>query len=249
MLLQGTNTRIFDCDAFELTEFICDDGFSLTFRISKVLCCQITRLTGTECCRLRGTQECFCSTHMHDSAGSLSDDCHIVRKKWKSNTFLQFCTCSLVRRSQAAEACDFDPSLLLDHTSIAVLQHLLRSVNTFSWSGCPLMHMCNYSALCLFAATMSCCTSQLRTCSPNTWSAFYWSSGRRQNGTLRVVCILIVFIFFFAGSHLIASAHRELPVRGSSQDVAQVHHKCCHCHSDAKGQSETSPELMFFKYN
>lgn len=81
MLLQGTNTWIFDCDAFELTEFICDDGFSLTFRISKVLCCQITRLTGTECCRLRGTQECFCSTHMHDSAGSLSDDCHIVRKK------------------------------------------------------------------------------------------------------------------------------------------------------------------------
>lgn len=43
-------------------------GFSV--RISKVLCCQTTRLTGTECCRLRGTQECFCSTHMHDSAGS-----------------------------------------------------------------------------------------------------------------------------------------------------------------------------------
>lgn len=102
-----------------------------------------------------------------------------------------------MRRSQAAQACDFDPSLLLDHTSIAVLQHLLRWVNTFPWSGRPPMRVCNYSALCLFAATMSCCTSRLRTCSPNTWSAFYWSSGRRQNGTLRVVCVLIVFIFFF----------------------------------------------------
>lgn len=78
MLLQDKNIQIFQCDAFEFTEFVCHDGFLLTFRISKVLCSQTTPLTGTECCRLRGTQECFCSTHMHDSAGSLSGHSHII---------------------------------------------------------------------------------------------------------------------------------------------------------------------------
>lgn len=63
----------------------------LTFRISKVPCCQTTRLTGTECCRLRGTLECFCSTHTHDSAGSLSDDSHII-KKTKQTTLCNFVT-------------------------------------------------------------------------------------------------------------------------------------------------------------
>lgn len=154
MLLQGTNTQIFHCDAFEIAKFLYHDEFLLTFRISKVLCCQTTRLTGTECCRLRGTQECFCSTHMHDSAGSLSDDSHIIqKKKKKSNTFVQFCYCSLVRRSHAAEACDFDPSLLLDHTSVTVLQHLLRSVNMFSWSTRGSIHRCtrviNLRSACL----------------------------------------------------------------------------------------------------
>lgn len=52
----------------------------------------------------------------------------ISLKNKKLMHFLQFCYCSLARRNQAAEACDFDPSLLLDHTSITVLQHLLRWV-------------------------------------------------------------------------------------------------------------------------
>lgn len=126
----------------------------------------------------------------------------------------QSCHCSLMRSSQAAAACEFDPSLLLDHASVTVLQHLLRSENTTSITS-VLTDQAGF--ICsLFAAMTRCSTSQLRICSPNIWSTFYWSSGRREECVclcvylcICVCCILIGWIFH----------HWQSPHRLSTQRV------------------------------
>lgn len=83
----------------------------------------------------------------------------------------------------------------------------------------------------LFVATMRCCTSRLRICNPNTSSTFYWSWGKEQHVSSEVFSCKVQFKLCAArscssspisSSHLIASAHRELPVKGSLQAVAQV---------------------------
>uniref|UniRef100_H3DG60 Probable arginine--tRNA ligase, mitochondrial n=1 Tax=Tetraodon nigroviridis TaxID=99883 RepID=H3DG60_TETNG len=100
----------------------------------------------------------------------------VLQAQGDTGVFLQYTharLCSLVRRSGAAEVRDFEPSLLLDPTGVAVLQHLLR-----------------YDEL------------------------LYQSAQDLQPKHL--------VGFLLKLSHLIASAHRELPVKGSSQEVAQA---------------------------
>ncbi|TNM94804.1 hypothetical protein fugu_017563 [Takifugu bimaculatus] len=100
----------------------------------------------------------------------------VLQAQGDTGVFLQYTharLCSLMRSSEAAGACEFDPSLLLDRTSITVLQHLLRYDEVLHQSAQDLQpkHLVN---------------------------------------------------FLLKLSHLIASAHRELPVKGSSREVAQA---------------------------
>lgn len=93
----------------------------------------------------------------------------------------------------------------------------------------------------LFSATMRCCTSRLRIYNPNTLSTSYWSWGEDQGvefwgggasfalselKDLQEMKLGATYSWFspISSSHLISSAHRELPVKGSSQAVAQVEH-------------------------
>uniref|UniRef100_A0A8D3CX13 Probable arginine--tRNA ligase, mitochondrial n=1 Tax=Scophthalmus maximus TaxID=52904 RepID=A0A8D3CX13_SCOMX len=82
-------------------------------------------------------------------------------------------TANLIRRNEGIDAATFDPSLLLERTSVTILQHLLRYDEVLYQSAQDLQpkHLVNF---------------------------------------LLKLC------------HLIASAHRELPVRGSPQEVAQA---------------------------
>lgn len=219
------------------TMFICVDVVFIVFpfRTSKVLCCQTTPLTGTECCRLRGTRECFCSTHTHDSAGSHSAHARGIKKKIKKNLFfltrcLQ-CYCSLMRRNEAAGACGFDPALLLDHSSVAVLQHLLRSVNAWpelahrqqSPSRMQLRSICTLFVLQLRRGAVPVGSGSA---AQTPGQLFTEAQVKRQ--AVRGVCCFLCFncSSLMSGSHLVASAHRELPVKGSSQEVAQVRDGC-----------------------
>ncbi|XP_068198172.1 probable arginine--tRNA ligase, mitochondrial isoform X2 [Antennarius striatus] len=93
-----------------------------------------------------------------------------------TGVFLQYTharLCSLIKRNEGVEASAFDPSLLLQQTSVAILQHLLRYDEVLYQSTQDLQpkHLVN---------------------------------------------------FLLKLSHLIASAHKELPVKGSSPDVAQA---------------------------
>ncbi|KAI3363682.1 hypothetical protein L3Q82_001306 [Scortum barcoo] len=100
----------------------------------------------------------------------------MLQAQGDTGVFLQYTRariCSLIRRNEGVEAATFDPSLLLEQTSINILQHLLRYDEVLYQSAQDLQpkHLVNF---------------------------------------LLKLC------------HLIASAHRELPVKGSSQDVAQA---------------------------
>uniref|UniRef100_A0A671XUM3 Probable arginine--tRNA ligase, mitochondrial n=1 Tax=Sparus aurata TaxID=8175 RepID=A0A671XUM3_SPAAU len=100
----------------------------------------------------------------------------MLQAQGDTGVFLQYTharLCSLIRRNEGAEAAVFDPSLLLEQTSVSVLQHLLRYDEVLYQSAQDLQpkHLVN---------------------------------------------------FLLKLSHLIASAHRELPVKGSSRDVAQA---------------------------
>ncbi|KAM9339513.1 putative arginine--tRNA ligase, mitochondrial [Symphorus nematophorus] len=99
----------------------------------------------------------------------------MLQAQGDTGVFLQYTharLCSLIRRN-GVEADVFDPSLLLEQTSISILQHLLRYDEVLYQSAQDLQpkHLVN---------------------------------------------------FLLKLSHLIALAHRELPVKGSSQDVAQA---------------------------
>ena len=53
----------------------------------------------------------------------------MLQAQGDTGVFLQYTharLCSLIRRNEGAEAAVFDPSLLLEQTSVSVLQHLLR---------------------------------------------------------------------------------------------------------------------------
>uniref|UniRef100_A0A3Q4BKD0 Probable arginine--tRNA ligase, mitochondrial n=1 Tax=Mola mola TaxID=94237 RepID=A0A3Q4BKD0_MOLML len=118
---------------------------------------------------------------VQDFKGPLTSDYsfnwdRMLQAQGDTGVFLQYTharLCSLIQRNEGVEAATFDPSLLLDQTSIAVLQHLLRYDEVLYQSAQDLQpkHLVN---------------------------------------------------FLLKLSHLIASAHRELPVKGSSQDVAQA---------------------------
>ncbi|XP_040919710.1 probable arginine--tRNA ligase, mitochondrial isoform X1 [Toxotes jaculatrix] len=100
----------------------------------------------------------------------------MLQAQGDTGVFLQYTharLCSLIRRNEGIEAAAFDPSLLLEQTSISILQHLLRYDEVLYQSAQDLQpkHLVNF---------------------------------------LLKLC------------HLIASAHRELPVKGSPQDVAQA---------------------------
>ncbi|CAJ1078254.1 probable arginine--tRNA ligase%2C mitochondrial isoform X1 [Xyrichtys novacula] len=100
----------------------------------------------------------------------------MLQARGDTGVFLQYTharLCSLIRRNDDAQAATFDPSLLLEQTSIGICQHLLRYDEVLYQSAQDLQpkHLVNY---------------------------------------LLKLC------------HLIASAHRELPVRGSSLQVAQA---------------------------
>lgn len=100
----------------------------------------------------------------------------MLRAQGDTGVFLQYTharLCSLIRKNEGAQADVFDPSLLLEHTSVSILQHLLRYDEVLYQSAQDLQpkHLVN---------------------------------------------------FLLKLSHLIASAHKELPVKGSSQDVAQA---------------------------
>ncbi|XP_071324238.1 probable arginine--tRNA ligase, mitochondrial [Trachinotus anak] len=100
----------------------------------------------------------------------------MLQAQGDTGVFLQYTharLCSLIRRNEGIEAAAFDPSLLLEQTSITILQHLLRYDEVLYQSAQDLQpkHMLNF---------------------------------------LLKLC------------HLIASAHKELPVKGSPQDVAQA---------------------------
>ncbi|KAM6991822.1 putative arginine--tRNA ligase, mitochondrial [Tautogolabrus adspersus] len=100
----------------------------------------------------------------------------MLQAQGDTGVFLQYTharLCSLIQRNEGAQAAIFDPSLLLEQTSISIVQHLLRYDEVLLQSVQDLQpkHLVNF---------------------------------------LLKLC------------HLIASAHRELPVRGSRQDVAQA---------------------------
>ncbi|XP_072217822.1 probable arginine--tRNA ligase, mitochondrial isoform X2 [Leuresthes tenuis] len=100
----------------------------------------------------------------------------ILQAQGDTGVFLQYTharLCSLMQRNEGMEAATFHPSLLLEQTSIIILQHLLRYDEVLYQSAQDLQpkHLVNF---------------------------------------LLKLC------------HLIASAHRELPVKGSPQDVAQA---------------------------
>ncbi|XP_036941988.1 probable arginine--tRNA ligase, mitochondrial [Acanthopagrus latus] len=100
----------------------------------------------------------------------------MLQAQGDTGVFLQYTharLCSLIRRNEGAEAAVFDPSLVLEQTSVSILQHLLRYDEVLYQSAQDLQpkHLVN---------------------------------------------------FLLKLSHLIASAHRELPVKGSSRDVAQA---------------------------
>ncbi|KAM6906267.1 putative arginine--tRNA ligase, mitochondrial isoform 2-T2 [Lycodopsis pacificus] len=118
---------------------------------------------------------------VQDFRGALQSDYtfdwdRMLQAQGDTGVFLQYTHArlrSLIRRNEGVEAVIFDPSLLLEQTSIAILQHLLRYDEVLYQSAQDLQpkHLVNF---------------------------------------LLKLC------------HLIASAHRELPVKGSSQDVAQA---------------------------
>nr|XP_020459667.1 probable arginine--tRNA ligase, mitochondrial isoform X2 [Monopterus albus] len=100
----------------------------------------------------------------------------MLQAQGDTGVFLQYTharLCSLIQRNEGVEAATFDPSLLIEQTSIATLQHLLRYDEALYHSAQDLQpkHLVNF---------------------------------------LLKLC------------HLIAIAHRELPVKGSPQDVAQA---------------------------
>ncbi|XP_034383527.1 probable arginine--tRNA ligase, mitochondrial isoform X2 [Cyclopterus lumpus] len=100
----------------------------------------------------------------------------MLQAQGDTGVFLQYTHArlsSLMRRNDGVKAVAFDPSLLLEQTSITILQHLLRYDEVLYQSAQDLQpkHLVNF---------------------------------------LLKLC------------HLIASAHRELPVKGSAQDVAQA---------------------------
>uniref|UniRef100_A0A8C4ICC9 Probable arginine--tRNA ligase, mitochondrial n=1 Tax=Dicentrarchus labrax TaxID=13489 RepID=A0A8C4ICC9_DICLA len=97
----------------------------------------------------------------------------MLQAQGDTGVFLQYTHARLCRSNEGVEAALFDPSLLLEQTSINILQHLLRYDEVLHQSAQDLQpkHLVNF---------------------------------------LLKLC------------HLIASAHRELPVKGSSQDVAQA---------------------------
>ncbi|KAK5903329.1 hypothetical protein CgunFtcFv8_007120 [Champsocephalus gunnari] len=100
----------------------------------------------------------------------------MLQAQGDTGVFLQYTharLCSLIRRNEGVGGFIFDPSLLLEPTSIIVLQHLLRYDEVLYQSSQDLQpkHLVNF---------------------------------------LLKLC------------HLVASAHRELPVKGSSQEVAQA---------------------------
>ncbi|XP_075940202.1 putative arginine--tRNA ligase, mitochondrial isoform X2 [Anarhichas minor] len=118
---------------------------------------------------------------VQDFRGALQSDYkfdwdRMLQAQGDTGVFLQYTHArlrSLIRRNEGVEAVIFDPSLLLEQTSITILQHLLRYDEVLYQSAQDLQpkHLVNF---------------------------------------LLKLC------------HLIASAHRELPVKGSSQDVAQA---------------------------
>ncbi|KAM3602470.1 uncharacterized protein V6R79_004774 [Siganus canaliculatus] len=100
----------------------------------------------------------------------------MLQAQGDTGVFLQYTharLCSLIRRNEGVEASGFDASLLLEQSSVAILQHLLRYDEVLYQSAQDLQprHLVN---------------------------------------------------FLLKLSHLIASAHRALPVKGSSPDVAQA---------------------------
>uniref|UniRef100_G3NZX2 Probable arginine--tRNA ligase, mitochondrial n=1 Tax=Gasterosteus aculeatus aculeatus TaxID=481459 RepID=G3NZX2_GASAC len=100
----------------------------------------------------------------------------MLQAQGDTGVFLQYTHArlhSLIQRNEGVAAVLFDPSHLLEQTSVPVLQHLLRYDEVLYQSAKDLQpkHLVNF---------------------------------------LLKLC------------HLIASAHRELPVKGSSQDVAQA---------------------------
>ncbi|XP_061889998.1 probable arginine--tRNA ligase, mitochondrial isoform X2 [Entelurus aequoreus] len=100
----------------------------------------------------------------------------MLQAQGDTGVFLQYTharVCSLIQRNDNIDAATFDPSLLTEPSSIAILQHLLRYDEALYQSAQDLQpkHLLNF---------------------------------------LLKLC------------HLIASAHRELPVKGSPQEVAQA---------------------------
>ncbi|KAM3861583.1 putative arginine--tRNA ligase, mitochondrial [Diretmus argenteus] len=100
----------------------------------------------------------------------------LLQARGDTGVFMQYTharLCSLIQRNEGGETGTFDPSLLLEQTSIAILQHLLRYDEVLYQSAHDLQpkHLVNF---------------------------------------LLKLC------------HLVASAHRELPVKGSPQNVAQA---------------------------
>ncbi|XP_034018308.1 probable arginine--tRNA ligase, mitochondrial [Thalassophryne amazonica] len=106
----------------------------------------------------------------------------MLQAKGDTGVFLQYThsrLCSLLRMNGGIDTLTFDPSLLLDQTSISILQHLLH-----------------YDEV------------------------LYQSAQDLQPKHL--------ITFLIKLCHLIASAHRELPVKGSPQDVAQARLRLFH---------------------
>ncbi|XP_028253351.1 putative arginine--tRNA ligase, mitochondrial [Parambassis ranga] len=100
----------------------------------------------------------------------------MLQAQGDTGVFLQYTharLCSLMQKNEREEAAAFDPSLLVEQTSVTILQHLLRYDEVLYQSAQDLQpkHLVNF---------------------------------------LLKLC------------HLIASAHRELPVKGSPKDVAQA---------------------------
>lgn len=185
----------------------------------------------------------------------------LVCDKQRPNTVSWCSSCSLIQKNKGVEAAVFDPSLLLDQTSITILQHLLRWEShlfkacrilcmktkikspTIPQRICSMLKKKKKSLHLLFSATMRCCTSQPRIYNPNTLSTSCWSWGEdrvlfwgggasfalNELKDIQEMKLWSAYLCCFSpisSSHLISSAHRALPVKGSSQAVAQVEHIC-----------------------
>ncbi|KAF7657382.1 hypothetical protein LDENG_00028220 [Lucifuga dentata] len=139
----------------------------------------------------------------------------MLQAQGDTGVFLQYTharLCSLIQRNGGIQEAALDPSLLLEQTSVTILQHLLRYDEVLYQSAQDLQpkHLVNFlMKLCHLVASAH---REL----PVKGSPQNVAQSAQDLQPKHLVNFLMKLC------HLVASAHRELPVKGSPQNVAQA---------------------------